>query len=86
MILPISKAFQALKLRLECITAAQYEMPLQPKTNVKDYFGEDPNAQSKITVEEYLKCFDQRLVEIQEFFKRKEEIMGQKSTSHFSKN
>ncbi len=73
MILPISKAFQSLKLRLECISVAQYELPLLPKTNSKDLFGEDPAEVNKIPLEEYLKCFDDRIAEIQEFFRKKEE-------------
>jgi hypothetical protein len=47
-------------------------MPVNSKTSCKDLFGDDPD-ENKITLQEYLSCFDGRIAEIQEFFKRKEE-------------
>lgn len=59
MILPISKSFQSLKTRLECISVASFELPLGGNQKAKDFFGEDYNA--KDNIEECLKCFDEKM-------------------------
>lgn len=55
MILPISKAFQSLKTRLDCISnhyGGSFELPLAQKTSSQKtyFFGEDYNM--KATIEE----------------------------------
>ena len=41
MILPISKSFQALKTRLDCISYAPFELPLESGDKISRFFGED---------------------------------------------
>ena len=76
MILPISKSFQSLKTRLECINFATFELPLAPNHKVHRFFGEDYNMEgSDLTLEECLNCFDERLVLLQEYFRQREKVM-----------
>ena len=84
MILPISKAFQSLKLRLECISVSQNEMTLHPKTNARDLFGDDPDTDNKIKLEDYLKCFDSSLAEIQEFYRKKQEALNNRQGGNYN--
>lgn len=59
MILPISKSFQSLKTRLECINVAGFEMPLGQGQNAKLFFGEDYDMEKgPLKLEDCLKCFD----------------------------
>ena len=77
MILPISKAFQSLKTRLDCISnhyGGSFELPLAAKTSSQKtyFFGEDydmkmtvDEAQSvpgSLSLEECLNHFDERVV------------------------
>lgn len=43
MILPISKSFQSLKTRLECINVASFELPMGSNQNPSAFFGQDYN-------------------------------------------
>jgi hypothetical protein len=85
MILPISKAFNSLKTRLDCISntyGGSFELPLAVSTKSKGFFfGEDykiagtideaKQSPGFISVEECLNYFDERLVQCQEYFREK---------------
>lgn len=87
MILPISKAFQSLKTRLDCISnhyGGSFELPLATKTiGQKTYFfGEDyamkatieeaaAAGNSALSLEECLNHFDERLLQCQEYYREK---------------
>jgi len=76
MLLPISKAFQSLKTRLECINVATFEMPMGVNKDPKHFFGDDYDMHKsdvKINIEECLHCFDEKLVQINNFYEKKEE-------------
>ncbi|CDW77902.1 vac14 family protein [Stylonychia lemnae] len=83
MILPISKSFQSLKTRLECINVATFELPLAQNQQASDFFGED---YSGLEINECLKCFDDKLEQIQEFYKNREEEMRKQKQQMQGKN
>jgi hypothetical protein len=41
MILPLSKSFESLKTRLECINVAPFELKLKSYENNETFFGQD---------------------------------------------
>lgn len=85
MILPISKSFQFLKTRLDCISntyGGSFELPLAVSSKSSGYlFGEDylikgtiQEAQAvkgALSLEECLNTFDEKLVQCQEYFRDK---------------
>ena len=74
MILPISKSFQSLKTRLECINVAGFEMPLGQNQNPKSFFGEDYDLMDgPLKLESCLKCFDDKQQQYQDYERRVEE-------------
>ena len=108
MILPISKAFQALKTRIDCIANHQSgELPLATynKKNSQTifFFGEDYLIQERaedakqasnvhgkkvLSLEECLNCFDERLLQCQEYGRdkvKKEQEMREMSKQQMNK-
>ena len=58
MLLPLSKSFQSLKKRLQCINIAPFE--IAGEENESHFFGEAHNLQGEMSIENCLKIFDEK--------------------------
>ena len=58
MLLPLSKSFQSLKKRLQCINIAPYELECEAAD--ARFFGTHHNLQGQMSIENCLKIFDEK--------------------------
>lgn len=58
MLMPLSKSFQSLKKRLQCIAIAPFEVEFCEETNTKKFFGELPNLTGEMSIQNCLNIFD----------------------------
>lgn len=67
MLLPLSKSFQSLKKRLQCINIAPSELDLDEDQDFLKFFGEPHNLQGEMSLENCLRIFDEKQEKINEF-------------------
>ena len=66
MLLPLSKSFQSLKKRLQCIGIAPFELDFSDEKEFK-YFGELHNLQGEMSMDNCLRLFDEKQDKMNQF-------------------
>ena len=68
MILPLSKSFQSLKKRLQCINIAPFT--LDSEETEEKFFGQAPVLEGDNSIENCLKIFDEKQERVNDFMQK----------------